>query len=289
MKNPDFFRSTIERIKYDSCNEPRIVLMLFFAILSSVNAQHSFAHGQDRPIASRAPTAARKIAAEMQVSFYQGDLKQLKARRSELEKLAENETEKTVKANLHYYSGLGWRHQAWLVPGNEKNDCYNSALKHFELSIELNPNNAAGHALASHCYRSMIGLGQRDHDTIQSAIAHREKAYELGPTDPRVLALEAYALIAIPEGRGGDIKEGLSVGFEAIGRFSIAEPDPADIGIAFDWYIVGIGFQKAKDNANAIAAFKRALEIQPDWSSANELIAGLTKQMETKAEGSSGQ
>lgn len=215
------------------------------------------------------------VSAELQEAFYRGDLNQLIQRRTELENLLQVNADVREQGRTHYYVGLGWRHQAWLAADVEKKACYSQAVKHFEKAAELNPKDGASHALAAHVFRSLVGLGQRDHETIHGAISHRESAYEIAPTDPRVLSMEAYALIAIPEDRGGNIEEGLATGFEAVGRYQFFDSDPSDIGAAFNWYLLGIGFQKQQKNEQALAAFKKALQHRPQWKVVQNLVKGL--------------
>ncbi len=232
---------------------------------------------------------AKSISTDLQSAFYRGNLEQLVEHREELEQLLSNESDSAEQAQLHYYLGLARRHQALLTPRGERSVCFDHAIKHLETAIQLDSKThvAPAHALAAHCYRSKVGLGQRDHETIEQAIMHRQQAFSLAPADPRVLALEAYAAIAIPEERGGDIGEGLSAGFEAVGRFLFSPSDPSDLGIAFNWHVIGIGFQKQGDLAQAIQAHSKALEHAPDWKAVQDLVDQL-KKLRAEKETSSG-
>ena len=217
-----------------------------------------------------------KISVDLQDAYYQGNADQVLEQIKKLEALTNDSTLSDQKSRCHYYAGLGWRNYASLK--SNRVGAYQSALKHLRKAVELDPEMAKAHALLAHVSRSLIGSGQRDHETIQTAIRHRLRAKELADTNPQVMMFEAQALISTPEDRGGDVRRGLSTAFEAVGRFAIAPNEPGDIGPANTWAIIGLAYKKLDDPKRAVKAYENALAARPDWVAIRDSVLPKLKQ-----------
>lgn len=212
---------------------------------------------------SRPPAPFAKVSAELKAALYSGDSENAKKQIAKIEKMVANSETAKQKAAGHFYAGLCWRN--FSSGSDDRMVAFDKSVKHLEKAIELNPKNAEAHAVLSHVLRSLIGSGNRNHDIIQKSIEHRERAFELAPENPRILMLEASALIFIPEDRGGNIAEGIRYAFEAAGRFAMESDDDQNWGEADNWALLGAAFRKNQKPKVALRAYQKAVEVQPNW------------------------
>ena len=140
---------------------------------------------------------------KMMDSWYRKDINELKHSVEQLEKIAS----KTSGENSfldHYYAGLG-RRQLASYSENKAADL-EQAIVHLENALKANDDSADTHALLGNIYRMLIASGNHKGEWFVKAKEHREKAWELDQENPRVLLLEASALIYIPSDRGGECR-----------------------------------------------------------------------------------
>jgi len=209
------------------------------------------------------PAPFAKVSAELKAALYSGDAENAKKQMEKIEKMVADTKTANQKAAGHFYAGLCWRN--FSSGSDDRMNAFEKSVKHLEKAIELDPKNAEAHAVLSHVLRSLIGSGKRSHDIIQKSIEHRERAFELAPENPRILMLEASALIFIPEDRGGNIAEGIRYAFEAAGRFAMESDDAKHWGEADNWALLGAAFRKNQKTKAALRAYRKAVEVQPNW------------------------
>lgn len=233
-----------------------------------------FLHSSQANANSAGPDAADALADQLQAAWFQGDGDTVRKKLDDLEALAAKTTDETLLARIHLLAGQGWRDYSVIGPDKIAN--LKTAISHLEKVVDLNPNEANAHALLANVYRRLIGAGQRDAEIIHAAIEHRQTAYQLEPTSPQVLLQEASALISIPADRGGDVEQGIAVGFEAIGRIELEDMADTSRLTAETWAIIGSGYRKMNRPELALRAYQNALKAQPKWLAIrDQVIPGL--------------
>lgn len=134
---------------------------------------------------------------------------------------------------------------------------------------------AESHAIMASLIGQAIGAGKLDGMAGGQAIAQAEgAAMALGPNNPRVLLLQGISAWFTPAEYGGGHAEGRALVQRAIAAFASDRPAPGmptwGHAEAHTW--LGIMALEAGDKAGARTALRRALEIDPAYDWAKQML-----------------
>jgi tetratricopeptide (TPR) repeat protein len=211
-----------------------------------------------------ADSASREIEAASDA----GDINRLKAARTLLDRAL---VAFPNDALLLHYKGYELHREASLQEGlnhqDEVGPLLDEAQAVLERSLEIKPmaetnallSSVIGRQIALHPWKAMI-LGPQSGSAMTNAVA-------LGPNNPRVWLLRGIGAMFTPKAFGGGLDNSESYLKNAAQLFANdhpAAPAPA-WGRAEVYAWLGQVYQKQNRNAEAIAAYNRALEIDPGF------------------------
>lgn len=173
-----------------------------------------------------------------------------------------------------YYRGFAAYQQALLV-GNAALPLLRVAETLLKQAARRQPGFADAHALLARVYPMYYRFDPRRAAVVGSlGDDHLETALRFEPDNPRVLAIQGLDLIHSPPEYGGDPEAGLVVLRRALDRFAEAAAEPPtaypDWGHAAAWVWFGEALLErgAGEREEALAAFRKALELAPDLAAA---------------------
>ncbi|HUQ98593.1 MAG TPA: tetratricopeptide repeat protein [Gemmatimonadaceae bacterium] len=210
-----------------------------------------------------ADSASREIDAASDA----GDLARLRAARTLLDRAL---TAFPNDALLLHYKGYELHREASLQEGLNHRDeiepLLDEAITVLERSLELKPmpetqaliSSIIGRQIAFHPWKAMV-LGPRSGTAMTNAIA-------LGPNNPRVWLLRGIGAMFTPAAFGGGLENSEAYLKKAEKLFATDHPSaPAPAwGSAEVYTWLGQIYQKQNKKADAIAAYNKALQINPD-------------------------
>ncbi|ANM31679.1 hypothetical protein ABI59_22165 [Acidobacteria bacterium Mor1] len=231
------------------------------------------------------PELEAQIAA-LEAAIYRGDAPGIGEARDALEAMARKPEHQMLAG---YYAGYAHWFSSQMASGGDRSSGGN-ALKHVDAAVELlqaavkiDPSFGDARALLSRLYpmyyrldprrASVIGVLGDEH--LSFALVHE-------PENPRVMAAEGFDLIHTPAQHGGNPTLGLKKLRIALDRFGKWD---GRAGIAPGWLHAStwVGYGNALMRADpprkdeAAEAFRKALELVPEYTSAKRGLAGATE------------
>ncbi len=194
------------------------------------------------------------------------------------EQIAALDSDATVGAAALYYTGwTDWvlfhsEFDAGRKP--EASAAIQSAVKRLRRLVEMTPDDAEAHALFAN---ALIGLAVTTPNGFQAVrdelFGARHRALELGPTNPRVVLLDAGMVFNTPPAMGGSQEKGLQRWLQAIDLFEAeARSQPADpltprwgLALAYGWLSQLYLAMEPPRMSEARRAAAHALSLRPDF------------------------
>ncbi len=190
----------------------------------------------------------------------------------------------------HYYAGFAAFHEALLADEDDTLAYLRRAERHFTEATRLEGDFADAHAFLGRIFPMYYR-----YDPERAAIAgplggeHADTALRLEPNNPRVLAFKARSLFYRPAEHGGDREAALETMRHALDGIasepineSRAEPDwgHAEIWVWYGEMLEGLDRPERSEDGpeSAAEAFRRALDIAPEYARARELLAATASQ-----------
>jgi hypothetical protein len=119
---------------------------------------------------------------------------------------------------------------------------------------------------------------------------HEQRAAELAPDDPRLVAIQALDRFYSPPQHGGDETEGLAMLRDALARFESAPPANSGVlpdwghAMTWAWYATALKRAGAATDDEVHSAARKALALAPDFAYARTLLpAGEAEESEQRA------
>jgi tetratricopeptide (TPR) repeat protein len=229
------------------------------------------------------PTAAqsRTLPADSLIQFgknqldrgmKEGDSGPLRAARSSFERAAQRDT---LRALSHYYAGLASYRLVDYV--DDEDAALDAAIDCLKTATEHRPNWPEAHALLAAAYgRKAAGgmfSGMRYGPKSDNAL---DRARELAPDNPRVVPIDAIALLQKPSVFGGDEEKAVQK-LKKASRLFAKRPAPDDPlvpswGHAMTYAWLGIAHIKADRFDQAHTAFEKALSLRPKLHWVQEVL-----------------
>ncbi|MEM1176351.1 MAG: hypothetical protein AAGA33_06370 [Pseudomonadota bacterium] len=218
------------------------------------------------------PVAAAVNETDISNAYYAGDLDALEAMRAELNQSVNSET------LLAAY--LDWR-LASVHYGMGREDIADQTLERAQTTleglVETSPDSAEAWALLSSTLGMRIGIRPmtRGFTYGMRSDAAMDKARELEPQNPRILLIDAIALLNKPSLFGGDRDEAIAkldralaeIAANGTGRFSWGKAD------IYTWR--GIALQRQGNDAEAAQSYDEALVVVPSYRWVQQLRANV--------------
>jgi hypothetical protein len=213
---------------------------------------------------------------------FRNDAAQLRTLSKQIGKLA---TEEEVGAAALYYAG--WTDWALFNSefeagrSAEASAAIHSAVDRLRRSVELTPNDADAQALFAN---ALIGLAFTTPDGFRAVrdelTRARRKAVELGPTNPRVVLMDAGMVFGSPPAAGGSQEKGVQRWLQAIELFEsearTVSPSPLSPrwgrALAYGWLCQLYLAMTPPRTAEARRAAATALSLRPDFWYVKERI-----------------
>ena len=175
----------------------------------------------------------------------------------------------------HYYAGAASSDVANLLAESGQKGLkkriaahINSAVRHLEAVVELNPTNGEGWALLALAYVHKITVRPfRGPSLGRKFDRSMERAIEIDPNNPRIKLMKAIADYELPGIVGGSKKRAERLLKEAILIFAdevVEDPFEPSWGYDQAYARLGIVYMDRGDLENARNAFEQALEINPE-------------------------
>jgi tetratricopeptide (TPR) repeat protein len=210
---------------------------------------------------------ADSAAGEIEAASDGGDLTRLRSARTLIDRAL---TAFPNDALLLHYKGYELHREAALQEGLNHRDeiepLLDEAVAVLERSAEIRPmpethaliSSIVGRQIAFHPWKAMV-LGPRSGTAMTNAIA-------LGPNNPRVWLLRGIGAMFTPSAFGGGLQNSEAYLRKAEELFANDHPTaPAPAwGRAEVYTWLGQVYQKQNRNADAVAAYNKALQINPD-------------------------
>ncbi len=219
------------------------------------------------------------IKAEQQEAVNKGDVEKLKEISTKLERLSTFEDKEWL---INYYLALNsYRIGTIAYEDKEMSEKYlESAKEVIQKSIKGKDDFADSHALLSTILGMEIGFkpqlaminGMKSGKEI-------EKAKKLDPENPRVYLIDGIGTLYRPKMFGGGADNAIPL-FEKAAELFLQEEDR---GIYPDWgkdevYVqLGNAYKEKKEDSTAIKFYKKALEVNPDYGWAKEILKGINQ------------
>jgi hypothetical protein len=192
--------------------------------------------------------------------------------------MAELTVDATVRTAALYYEG--WTDWALFNSEfdagrkTEAKAAIQSAVEQLRRLVEMTPEDAEAHALFAN---ALIGLAftiPNGFQTVREELfGARRRALELGPTNPRVVLLDAGMVFNTPAAAGGSQEKGLQRWLQAIDLFEVeaaTEPPEAltprwGLALAYGWVSQLYLAMEPPRMSEARRAATRALSLRPDF------------------------
>ncbi|MEM6513958.1 MAG: hypothetical protein AAF660_13175 [Pseudomonadota bacterium] len=219
------------------------------------------------------PAAAAVSEADINNAYYTGDLDALEAMRGEL-----NESVASESLLAAY---LDWR-LASVQYGLGNEDVADATLERaqttLEALLEQSPNSAEAWALLSSTLGMRISIRpmRRGFTYGMRSNAAMKRATELEPQNPRVLLIDAIALLNKPSLYGGDREEAMQKLDQALSEIAINGTGRFEWGKADIHTWRGIALQRQGNAAEAAQSFDEALVVVPSYRWAQQLRASVS-------------
>ncbi len=242
----------------------RRTIVLFAAIGSTAAAQNAPAKWPDT------------LRTEIDRAFIGGEMPKIQAARALAERVA---TAYPDDALIQHYLGFALYREATLVMGQNGNatPLLERAKTALEKSIKARPL-AESHILMSSIFGQLIGNdGSRAMELGMAAGASAGAAMAMGRNNPRVFLISGVNAMYTPPEYGGGLKLAEEQLKKAIDLFAKDAPKPGEPswGRAEAHVWLGQVYQAMKDKTRAAAEYNAALAIEPSFSWAKLLLAGL--------------
>ncbi|MEM9595794.1 MAG: PQQ-binding-like beta-propeller repeat protein [Acidobacteriota bacterium] len=193
--------------------------------------------------------------------------------------------DRTLAPWAHYYQGFASWRLLPLVPAGERLALVDGAVESLSRALELDARHADSHSLLSDLYSAYYRLAPQRAAVIGTlGDEHLERARELAPENPRVLALWALDLATSPPQYGGDPELALETFERAVETLDKALPGPGSASptspsptwgaaLARGWQARVLLKLDRRDDAESV--LRRALDVAPDFSMGTRLLKTL--------------
>ncbi len=214
------------------------------------------------------------IKAEQQEATDKGDIEKLKEISTKLERLSTFGDKEWL---VDYYLALNnYKICTILYNDKEESEKYlESSKETIQKSIEGKDDFADSHAL----FASVLGMELGFNPKLgmingMKSAQELEKAKKLAPENPRVYMVEGTSKLYTPKIFGGGVNKAIIL-FEKAEELFLKEKNQ---GIYPDWgkdeiYVwLGNAYGKKEDDSTAIKFYKKALEVNPEYGWAKEIL-----------------
>jgi len=198
--------------------------------------------------------------------------------------------QKPENVYLHYYLALAdYRLVTFYFTSNNKEEAerYNSeGQKYLEAATEKDPNFGElfalysfllGYEIALHPERAM-SLGPKSSE-------YSAKALEKEPDNPRINLMEGISLLYTPEAYGGGVDKAIGFLEKSISLFekeNIKDVLKPSWGKEEAYTFLARAYAQKKEDEKAFELLKKALEVNPEFGMAKEMLRALEKEKKEK-------
>jgi tetratricopeptide (TPR) repeat protein len=210
----------------------------------------------------------RQVKIQIREATDEGSIDSLKQARAQAKQATGGERE----ALAHYYAALANFRMINQLPEDDeeqREQVIKDAVSHLKRATDAAPKMADAWALLSGCYGQMMGMNPMQGMSLgPKANEAMKKAKKHEPNNPRVWIIDGTSDFYTPSMFGGDKEQALKK-FKKAARLaekeSVRDPLMPDWGHAEAYTWIGVTHMNAERYTEARAAFKKALDLNPDF------------------------